>query len=188
MSYSGLDGDSPVRLIEASFALYRAIIALEGMDSGGLAQSCTEYLPAPSGGSLALDEPRVRAKSAVDDIHTAVTHVDDVNAIIADGAVAALLASTADTSEVGTELIKNEARGNAAEVQIPQREVLERIGGDLNHSVVRAIFEAALVLRGALQFDCDSDVVQRIEAAIELLDEAVMQTRAIVFGLSTSDG
>ena len=39
MSYSGLDGDSAARLIEASIALHRATVALEDMDSGGLAQS-----------------------------------------------------------------------------------------------------------------------------------------------------
>ena len=132
-----------------------------------------------------MDEPRVRATSAVDDIHTAVTHIDGVNAIIAAGAVAELLTSRADTSEVGTELTKDETRRNAAAVQIPQQSVFERIGGDLNNSVVRAIFEVALVLQGALQFDCDPEVIQRIEAAIELLDETVMQTRAIVFGLSS---
>jgi len=52
----------------------------------------------------------------------------------------------------------------------------------------RPVFTQALVLQSALQFDCESGAVQRIEAAIELLDETVLQTRTIIFGLSTSDG
>jgi len=188
MTYSGVDGDSAARLIEASFALHRAIIALSGMGSDGLAQSCTEYLPALGGAQLALEKSGTSTTSAVDDIHTAVAHIDDVNAIIAAGAAEALLASIADTSEVGVELAERETACSTAEVQLPHPGVLERVGDDLNNSVVRAIFEAALVLQSALQFDCESGAVQRIEAAIELLDETVLQARTIIFGLSTSDG
>ena len=106
MSYPGLDDDSAMRLIEASFALHRGTVALEGMDSDGLAELCPRYLPVPGGKGLVLEASSIRTTSAVDDIHTALAHIEDVDVVIAAGATAALTGSLV-TSEVGTEVTKD---------------------------------------------------------------------------------
>src|SRR5271166_6452899 len=124
MSYAGLDGDSAMRLIEVSFALHRATVELEGVDSDGLAQSCTGYLPVPGVTGLASEERGIRTTSAVDDIHAARAHFDDVNAMIAAGATAVLSRSLVVTSEAGTGVTKDETDCEPAAVLIPRRYTL----------------------------------------------------------------
>jgi hypothetical protein len=68
------------------------------------------------------------------------------------------------------------------------RVALERVGDDLNRSTMRGIFEVALILQRTVEHDCDPEVVQGIEAAIELLDETIQETRTVVFGLQNAGG
>ena len=65
---------------------------------------------------------------------------------------------------------------------------LERVGDDLNRSTMRGIFEVALILQRTVEHDCDPEVVQGIEAAVELLDETIQETRTVVFGLQNAGG
>ncbi len=188
MSYTEPDGDSAMRLIEAGHALHRASVALEGMGPGTLAQSWTECRSTSNGKGPGPGEASVESTSALDDINTAMTHVDNVNAAIAAAATEANPGPPLFTSEVGGRATTEETDDAASAIADPLQDTLERIGGELNKVVVRGIFEAALVLQGALQFECDPDAIQRIEAAIELLDETIREVRAMVFGFNSSDG
>ena len=175
-----------MRLIEAGHALHRAAIALEGMGPGTLAQSWTGYRSTPDGIVPSSRQSIVESASALDDINTAMTHVDNVNAAIAaatEGDPGPLV-----TAEVGSRVSTDETDYIASAIADPLRDTLEPMGVDLNKVVVRGIFEAALVLQCALQFECEPDAIQRIEAAIELLDETIREVRTMVFGFNSSNG
>jgi hypothetical protein len=187
MSYAGPDGDSALRLIEAGYALHRAAVALEGMGPGTLAQSWTGYRSTPNGKGPAPREDRIESASALDDINTAMAHVDDVNAAIAAAATDGSPGPSLITAEVGRRESKNETDFTASAIASALADALERMGGDLNKVVIRGIFETALVLQGALQFECDPDAVQRIEAAIELLDDTIREVRVMALGMSSFD-
>jgi hypothetical protein len=188
MSYTEPDGDSAMRLIEAGHALHRAAVALEGMGPGTLAQSWTGFRLTPNGKGSGPGEVSVASESALDDINTAMAHVDNVNATIASALTEGDPGPPLVTSEAGSRATTDATDYVASAIEDSLQDTLERMGGDLNKVVIRGIFEAALVLQGALQFRCDPDEIQRIEAAIELLDETIRDVRAMVFGFSSSDG
>ena len=187
-SYADPDGDSVMRLIEASWALHRAAIALEGMGPGTLAQLWTRYRQTPDGESPSPLDATVGSMSVLDDIGTAMTHVDKVNTTIAGAATELGLATTLIHPEEirGEPVVGIILVGSPATDPLPG--TIQRVGDDLNRSTMRGIFEVALILQQTLEYDSDPEVVQGIKAAIELLDDTIQETRTIVFGLQNTVG
>jgi signal transduction histidine kinase len=121
------------------------------------------------------------------DIRTAMAHIDRVNATIAASTIAASAGPTLSTAEVTNAVTPTVDRFAPSAKEAALSEALQRIGGDLNSTVVRGMFEAALVLQSALQLDCEPGAVRRIESAIEVLDETIRETRMMVFALQASE-
>jgi PAS domain S-box-containing protein len=59
----------------------------------------------------------------------------------------------------------------------------ERIAGELHHSIVHKIFEASLVMQGALRLVHDPEVASRIHDAIAELDDTLKEIRSVVLDL-----
>ncbi len=73
-----------------------------------------------------------------------------------------------------------------AEEQVRRLELLterERIAGQLHEQIVHRIFGAGLALESSLQFIHDASAERRIQDAVEMLDEAVKEIRAVALGL-----
>jgi len=171
MSWTGPDGDSTMRLIEAGHALHRAAIALEGMGPGTLSQAWTGRYSVPDCTKPTRGEVGSQPVSALDEIGTAIAHVDSMIASMTDAA---------GESGQGAPLVTSEGGGHAHEIDfiaaaIPHSPsaVIEAIADELNKSVIRGASEAALILQGTLQFDCEPAVTQRIQTAIEFLDDTI---------------
>lgn len=186
-SYSEPDGDPAMRLIEAGYALHRAAVALEGMGPGTLAQSWTRYRQTPYGETPSPLDARAGSMSVLDDVNSAMAHVDNVNDAIAVAATELGLASTlVHPHKTRSELV-GEVVLVASPTAGPLPDALKRVGDDLDRSTLRGIFEIALILKGTLEHDCVPEVAREIEAAIELLDETIQETRMVVFGLQNAE-
>lgn len=59
----------------------------------------------------------------------------------------------------------------------------ERIGRELNESVIKGIFAASLSLHHVLQQTRDPGIIERVTLAIQELDSTIRQVRLAVFGL-----
>ena len=117
-----------------------------------------------------------------------MAHVDNVDCAIAVAAASELgLASTL----VHPHETRNEPVGQVVVLASPTADplhgALKRVGDDLDRSTLRGVFEIALILQRTLEHDCNPEVVQEIEAAIELLDETIQETRTVVFGLQNPE-
>ena len=181
------EGDSATRLIEASCALHRAAVVLEGMRPGTLVEPRTRYGSNAHGKVPTRGDAAIGSVWALDDIRTAMAHIDRVNATIAAASTEVSAESALSAADLTNVVAPNADRYAASTREGSLSDALQRIGSDLNSTVVRGIFEAALVLQGALQFDCEPDAVQRIESAIEVLDETIRETRLMVFALQTAE-
>ncbi len=180
------DDDPATRLRQAGCALHRATAALDGLAPLTLVPPWNGTRSPPNG-PVPSSNAGIGLSSPLDDIWAAMGHIDHVNATIATASVG-MSAESALCAAVVTDAVPPCAeRFAASQSEEPLSDALQRIGGDLNSTVVRGMFEAALVLQGALQFDCDPEAVQRIESTVEVLHETIRQTRMMVFRLQTSD-
>ena len=60
----------------------------------------------------------------------------------------------------------------------------ELIAGELHQTVIHQIHEAGMMLDGAQSLTRDPAVIERVAAAVELLDSAVATIRRVVFDLA----
>lgn len=188
MSDAGSDGDSTMRLIEAGHALHRAAVALEGMGPGTLGQAWTGRYSDPDHTKATRGEAGREPVSAPDDINTAIAYIDSMIESMTDAAVECEQAAPLVTSEQGGHAPADEIDFIAPAVPNSPAGVIEAIADELNKSVIRGVFEAVLILQSALQFDCEPAATQRIQTAIELLDDTIRDARTAVFRFSDSGG
>jgi hypothetical protein len=176
----GPDGDRAMRLIEVSRALHRASIALDDMEASPppRARAGPHGAPAGTGDARTRFEP----ETAQDNISRAIALVDELNADWAARPADGRPGFRAVPSTPRRALHPSGQHCATTATSDPDQDTLARIASDLDGVVAPRMFEATLILRGALQFDCDHDAVQRIESAIALLDDTVRQARIIVFG------
>jgi hypothetical protein len=188
MSCTGPDGDSTMRLIEAGHALHRAAIALEGMGPGTLSRAWTGRYSVSDCTKPTRCEASSGPVSALDDINTAIAYVDSMIASMTDATAEPTQGAPLVASEDGHHAPADEMDFIASAVPNSPLGVIEAIADQLNKSVIRGIFEAALILEGALQFDCEPAATRRIQTAIELLDDTIREVRTAVFKFSDSGG
>ncbi|MGO8873790.1 MAG: hypothetical protein ACLQPH_20790 [Acidimicrobiales bacterium] len=188
MSCTGPDGDSTMRLIEAGHALHRAAIALEGMGPGTLSQAWTGRYAVPDCTKPTRGEGGSEPVSALDEISKAIAYVDSMIASMTDAAVESEQGAPLGTSEEAGHAPGDEIDLITAAVPHSPSAVIEAIADELNRSVIRGVFEAALILQGALQFDCEPAATRRIQTAIALLDDTIREVRTAVFRFSESGG
>ena len=62
----------------------------------------------------------------------------------------------------------------------------ERIARDLHDTVIQRLFATGLSLQGAARLANRPEVVERIESAVEDLDDTVRHIRTVIFGLETA--
>ena len=81
---------------------------------------------------------------------------------------------------------RDETSRKSSDENIRRLELLtdrERIAHELHQSIVHRIFEASLVMQGALRLVTDPDAVARIHDAIAALDETLKEIRSVVLDL-----
>jgi hypothetical protein len=180
---AGLDGDLAVRLIEVSRSLHRATVAIDGIEPGSLAQLCVGQSPELDADGNVLEG--IARDTALGHVNVAIALVDGLNA--AWSAQSAEMSVDLPPVEFGAPSSDPlaEAFPVATEMADSLVPVLGRIAAELNTSVIRGTFEAALMLASALQFVSDDQVAERISAAIEILDENIRQVRTLVFGFGS---
>jgi signal transduction histidine kinase len=64
----------------------------------------------------------------------------------------------------------------------------ERIGSSLYQAIVHSIVDAALALQGSLHLIGDPKAAERVQEAIDLLDDVVKEVRSVVLDLDAPGG
>ncbi|MFR9729741.1 GAF domain-containing protein [Saccharopolyspora sp. MS10] len=93
-----------------------------------------------------------------------------------------LLASFADQTAIALEL----AAKNRAQRQLDVFGDRDRIARDLHDQVIQRLFAIGLSLQGTLRRAEDADVRQRLQRAVEQLDDTVREIRTAIFDLHSA--
>lgn len=182
----GLDGDSALCLIEIRHALHRASVSLDSMGPGTLAQS---WMGRGQEQNVDGNTPEgVEPDTVQGNINKAIALVDGLNEACSAQPGHGEARPPVVAARVSGSRRANGAHGVATEGADALKEILERIAGDLNTSVIRCSYEAALILQSALQFQSNHEVTQRISEVIELLDDNIREVRNLIFGFDLLGG
>jgi len=183
---AGFDGDSAMCLIEVSHALHRASVAIGRIGPGSVAPSLAGRRPELDCDGNVLEG--IDRDTAQGYINKAIALVDGLNEVCSaqprdwETRLPLMAAGVSDSSR------PDGAHGVVTENADAGREILERIASELNMSVIRGSFEASLILQGALEFNSDHEVAQRISTVIDLLDENIRDVRNTIFGFGFLGG
>ena len=176
---TSIDPALSVQLTEATHALYRAAIALEGVQSTmgeGAGVRCpflAEYqLPDPGHGPGSMLTRRVSVDDPLSDIAEANDKLCQLE-------IPGLGPSGTRTADDPTTW--NFDHDTVSTHELRNEEFLQELTEDLNAVVIHGVFETGLALHGALERTTDPDAKRLIEVAIATLDETIQKTRSTFF-------
>jgi hypothetical protein len=174
-----VEGDTALQLIEATHALYRAAVALEGIrpEPGAPPISRCPYLVDGDGkhlevGSAEMTSEEDAYRTALDGITRAYREVADLPT-----------PEPVDPDpHPGAEVELNVAAPGPIAGDGPaarRTDLLDGLTSHLNKVVIHGIYEAGLALQSALQRTTEPSVAGKIEDAVVILDDTITQTRAV---------
>ena len=174
-----IDPALSAQLTEATHALYRAALALEGVQS-------STGVPVASRCPFLLGEDLSRSGDVPAGVLAGPTAFDDPLAGIAQASEMLRQADIPDHGPSGEQTDHGVTIGTldpAAASTHPARsdKFLQELADDLNAVVIHGIFEAGLSLHGALLRTTDPRAIELIQGAIAILDETISKTRSIAF-------